>query len=275
MPGNDDHTHLYLDVTKAEAGLRVSSQNVSGYEGGNIIIRCYGASQWCTIRGSCVGRDGGTIERTTVSDDGDALNVTMWQLQKEDRGWYYCSNKDSQMPVYVTVMDAQEIIQFTTNSPSSTTLPAQPPAHTDSWFLWLLILGAMLPIIVCGAVMLIKAKNKRKQRGESSNVYEGMNNQQLPKEILKSDEVACEDLYETMTGNKQNIQGTVKNNEVVCENLYEIMNGINKQKNQDILKSNEVACEDLYVIMTGNKQNIQTATDNKSIYACMVRKEKV
>ncbi|KAK2869703.1 hypothetical protein Q8A67_024095 [Cirrhinus molitorella] len=133
LSGNDDGTRLYLDVTEAEAGLRVSSQNVSGYEGENITIRCYGASQWCTIRGSCVGRDGGPIERTAVSDDGDALNVTIWQLQKEDRGWYYCSNKDSQMPVYVTVMDAQEIIQFTTNSPSSSRLTSSDQAVIHSY----------------------------------------------------------------------------------------------------------------------------------------------
>ncbi len=100
------------DLCLAEAGLRVSSQRVSGYEGGNVTIRCHSASRWCKIKGSCVGRDGGSLERTAVHDDGDALRVTLWQLQKEDSGWYYCSNEDSQMPVHITVMKALDITQF-------------------------------------------------------------------------------------------------------------------------------------------------------------------
>ncbi|RXN04276.1 polymeric immunoglobulin receptor-like protein [Labeo rohita] len=226
LPGYDDGTSLYLKVTEAEAGLSVSSQNVSGYEGGNVTIRCHGASHWCTIGGSCVGGDGVFPERTAVSDDGGVLNVTLWPLQKEDSGWYYCSNDVSQMPVYVTVMEAQDFTQFTTNSSQSNT-----SLQADSWALWLLVLAALLPISVCGAVMLIKAKNKRKQRAESFNLYEGMNKQQLPK-------------------------GTGKNSEVMCDNLYEIMNGI-KQNNQGNVKSNEVGCEDLYEIMTVNKGNTQ------------------
>ncbi len=131
------------DLCLAEAGLRVSSQRVSGYEGGNVTIHCHGASRWCKIRGSCVGRDGGSLERTAVEeelrkdvtsnrtaveeelrkdgtsnrtavhDDGDdVLRVMLWQLQKEDSGWYYCSNEDSQMPVHITVMEALDITQF-------------------------------------------------------------------------------------------------------------------------------------------------------------------
>uniref|UniRef100_A0A673JND8 Immunoglobulin domain-containing protein n=1 Tax=Sinocyclocheilus rhinocerous TaxID=307959 RepID=A0A673JND8_9TELE len=77
----------------------IQLQTVSGYEGGNVTIRCRGASHWCRIRGSCVGRDGGSLERTAVMcDDADALRVTLWQLKTEDSGWYYCSNEDSQMP---------------------------------------------------------------------------------------------------------------------------------------------------------------------------------
>ncbi|XP_016107030.1 uncharacterized protein [Sinocyclocheilus grahami] len=270
LPGYDAGTHLYLQVTEAEAGLRVSSQTVSGYEGGNVTIRCRGASHWCRIRGSCVGRDGGSLERTAVlCDDGDALRVTLWQLQTEDSGWYYCSDGDSQMPVHVTVMKALDITQFTTNPSEST-----PPLSADRRLLWLLILGVMLPITVCGAVMLIKARNKRKQRAESSNLHNHMNKQQLLKETGKNSEVTCENLYEFMTANKADTQGNGKNNEVACEDLYESMTG-NKQNTQGNGKYDEVACEDLYEIMNGIKQKTQlTATDNKNIYASMVRKVK-
>ncbi len=109
----------------AEAMLRVSSQRVSGYEGSNITIHCHGASRWCTIRGSCFSRDGGPLKRTAVhDDDDDDLRVTLWQLQKEDSGWYYCSNEDSQMPVHVTVMEALDVTQFTINPSYSTTPPS-------------------------------------------------------------------------------------------------------------------------------------------------------
>uniref|UniRef100_A0A8C1HKZ3 Immunoglobulin domain-containing protein n=1 Tax=Cyprinus carpio carpio TaxID=630221 RepID=A0A8C1HKZ3_CYPCA len=265
MSGYDPHAYLYLDVTEAEARLRVSSQTVSGYEGGNVTILCHGASHWCTIRGACVGRDGRSLERTAVSDDGgDVLRVTLWQLQKEDSGWYYCSNENSQMPVRVTVTEALNITQFTTNPSYSTT-----PLGEDRQFRWLLLLGAMLPFTVCGAVMLIKARHKRREcrdsvcavlhvcvsaeqsgSAESSNLHEGMEKkQQLPK-------------------------GTGKNSEVMCENLYEIMTGI-KQNTRGNWKNNEVACEDLYETMTGFKQNNQlTATDKQKTYASIVRKVK-
>ncbi len=110
----------------AEAMLRVSSQRVSGYEGGNITIHCHGASRWCNIRGSCFSRDGGPLKRTAVhdDDDDDDLRVTLWELQKEDSGWYYCSNEDSQMPVHVTVMEALDMTQFTINPSYSTTPPS-------------------------------------------------------------------------------------------------------------------------------------------------------
>ncbi|XP_026094056.1 uncharacterized protein LOC113066354 [Carassius auratus] len=245
MSGSDPHKYLYLQVTEAEPGLRVSSQTVSGYEGGNVTILCHGASHWCTIRGSCAGRDAGSLERTVVrDDDGSVLRVTLYQLQKEDSGWYYCANKDSQMPVHLTVH--LTITQCTTNPSYSST-----PPSTDRQFLWLLLLGAMLLITVCAAVMLIRARNTRKQSAsaESSNLHEGMDKQQLPTETGKNSEAACENLYEIMTGIKQNTQGNRKNKEVACENLYETMTGI-KQNNQ------------------------LTAIDNKNIYASMVRKVK-
>ncbi|XP_059391556.1 uncharacterized protein LOC132124514 [Carassius carassius] len=246
VSGSDPHTYLYLQVTEAEAGLRVSSQTVSGYEGGNVTILCHGASHWCTIRGSCAGRDGRSLERTALrDDDGSVLRVTLRQLQTQDSGWYFCSNEDSQMPVHLTVMEAQDITQCTTNPSYSST-----PPSADRQFLWLLLLGAMLLITVCAAVMLIRARNTRKQSAsaESSNLHEGMDKQQLPKETGKNSEAASENLYETMTGIKQNTQGNRKNN--------------------------EIACEDLYVTMTGIKQNNQLTADNKNIYASMVRKVK-
>ncbi|XP_059380048.1 uncharacterized protein LOC132115653 [Carassius carassius] len=254
VSGSDPHTYLYLQVTEAEAGLRVSSQTVSGYEGGNVTILCHGASHWCTIRGSCAGRDGRSLERTALrDDDGSVLRVTLRQLQTQDSGWYFCSNEDSQMPVHLTVMEAQDITQCTTNPSYSSTPPSADSASLDfRQFLWLLLLGAMLLITVCAAVMLIRARNTRKQRAESSNLHDHMNKQQLTKDTGKSSEVLCENLYETMTGNKPNTQGNGKHSKVECEDLYETMTG-NKQNTQGNYKNKEVECEDLYETMTGNK----------------------
>lgn len=76
---------------------------MTGYEGGNIAIQCYGASKWCKIGGSCAEEKIGTLGKTKVdiSSDDKVLNVTLKALKREDAGWYFCSDGISQMPVYI------------------------------------------------------------------------------------------------------------------------------------------------------------------------------
>lgn len=103
--------------------LHVSSQYVSGYEGGNAVVVCHGASQWCQIGGSCVQTNEGTSNKTVVYVSGDALNVTLRELKTEDGGWYSCSDGESQMPVYITVRKApytrRDPVQYTGHTTAS------------------------------------------------------------------------------------------------------------------------------------------------------------
>ncbi|XP_043082994.1 uncharacterized protein LOC122330196 [Puntigrus tetrazona] len=246
LSGYDPYTHLYLQVTEAEAKLRVSSQSVSGYEGGNLTVLCHGASRWYRI-----GRDGADPARTAVDADGGAvLSVRLWKLQKEDSGWYCCSDHDSQMPVHLTVMEAPDITRCTPTSSLTPTLPGE-----DRTFLWLFILGPMLAFPVCGAVILIRARNKRKQRAETSGLHhDDKNKQHLLKKTLNSGEVTSENLYEFKTENKPNAQENAKNHEVSCEDLYESMTE-NKPNAPENAKNNEVSCENIYESMTENNQN--------------------
>ncbi|KAK9975523.1 hypothetical protein ABG768_020777 [Culter alburnus] len=94
IAGSDCGRKFYLEVIKGEPKLHVSSQSVSGYEGGNAVVVCHGASEWCQIGGSCVRSNGGTSNKTAVhiSVNDDALNVTLSELKREDSGWYYCSD---------------------------------------------------------------------------------------------------------------------------------------------------------------------------------------
>ncbi|ROI79308.1 hypothetical protein DPX16_7196 [Anabarilius grahami] len=182
-------TLLVMFLIKHSSGeprLHVSSQYVSGYEGGNAVVVCHGASQWCQIGGSCVGSNGGTADKTVVHISGDALNVTLHELKREDSGWYSCSDGESQMPVHITVRKAPYTGQVPVQYTGLTTESSQEKPLLKR-VLWLVILGVMLPVIVCAAVILIKVNYKRKQRVETSNPPEGMNNQHLPKVSISDD----------------------------------------------------------------------------------------
>ncbi|XDV46772.1 hypothetical protein PO909_016609 [Leuciscus waleckii] len=287
--GSDPHAHLYLEVIKGKARLQVSSQNVSGYEGGSVSVVCHGASQWCQIGGSCVGRDKESSNQTHVSGDGEALNVSLSELKIEDSGWYYCSDGKYQMPVHISV------------SPYTRRVTVHYTGHTTAFsqdnlmpglksLLWRVVLGAVLPVIFAVAVLLIRGHIRRKRRAGAAYPSEGMSDQQEPdgngrneevtckKSEIKQNiqgnekkEVTCENLYEK-TEIKQNMQGNEIYEQVTRDDVYEIMTG-NTQNIQGNEKHSKV--EDLYEIMTGFKQIIQLPEmDNKSIYESMVRKEK-
>ncbi|KAK9953669.1 hypothetical protein ABG768_017646 [Culter alburnus] len=122
IAGYDCGKKLYLEVIKGEPRLHVSSQYVSGYEGGNAVVVCHGASEWCQIGGSCVQR---TSNKTVVHISGDALNVTLRELKREDSGWYYCSDGKSQMPVHITVRKAPYTRRVTVQYTGHTTESSQ------------------------------------------------------------------------------------------------------------------------------------------------------
>lgn len=91
--------------------LYVDHQEITGFNGENIIINCYhrnsGKPSWCRLGSSCV-RSSGSIDGARVTIDDRALNVftvMMTELRAESSGWYACVRRDIQIPVHVTVTE--------------------------------------------------------------------------------------------------------------------------------------------------------------------------
>ncbi|XP_066531852.1 CMRF35-like molecule 9 [Hoplias malabaricus] len=109
-------TSLELQVTQESPDLRVSSSSVSGSEGGNLTLYCYFGDQlkkeqkkWCRCGDlhSCRSQEDTQLSQNAklqVSDDGEGVfTVTLFDLQQDDRGWYWCSAGGKQAPVHINV----------------------------------------------------------------------------------------------------------------------------------------------------------------------------
>uniref|UniRef100_A0A4W5RZZ4 Ig-like domain-containing protein n=1 Tax=Hucho hucho TaxID=62062 RepID=A0A4W5RZZ4_9TELE len=126
--------------------LYVDQQEVTGVEGGRVIVKCYyrstGNRKWCKIRDSvqCVWENSGTTEgksvtlqQTTDATRGNVLTVTMSGLKMENTGWYRCGVGELTMPVHITVRQ-QTTTQSTTTmtTTQSPTSPTAEPVQTDN-----------------------------------------------------------------------------------------------------------------------------------------------
>eukprot|EP00063_Salmo_salar_P024605 XP_013999440.1 PREDICTED: uncharacterized protein LOC106571187 [Salmo salar] len=133
---------FHLSVTPGTPELYVDQQEVTGVEGGSVIVNCYyigtgNSKWWCRIVGirSCVWGNYGTIDGTSVniqqSTDttrGNVLKVTMSGLKMENTGWYRCGVGDLMMPVHITVR------QLTTTQSTTTMTTTQVPTTEQSSF---------------------------------------------------------------------------------------------------------------------------------------------
>nr|XP_005744886.1 PREDICTED: CMRF35-like molecule 1 [Pundamilia nyererei] len=110
--GPDCGQYFQLSVTSDTPSLYVDHQKITGYIGENITIRCHpnnsGEMKWCRLGRNCVTGSSGSIDGTTVTThmrDPDVSTVTMTGLRSEDSGWYWCSEGDIQIPVYLNVTE--------------------------------------------------------------------------------------------------------------------------------------------------------------------------
>uniref|UniRef100_A0A3B3SCZ8 Ig-like domain-containing protein n=1 Tax=Paramormyrops kingsleyae TaxID=1676925 RepID=A0A3B3SCZ8_9TELE len=110
--GSDVGASLYLSVTEGSLWLSVDKQEVTGVEGDNVSVQCryirnYGLKLWCKIGGSCASQRSVSLDGRPVLIRDDRVNkvfsVTMWGLERKDTGWYWCANRDHQIPVHITV----------------------------------------------------------------------------------------------------------------------------------------------------------------------------
>uniref|UniRef100_A0A3P8YYV8 Immunoglobulin V-set domain-containing protein n=1 Tax=Esox lucius TaxID=8010 RepID=A0A3P8YYV8_ESOLU len=118
----------------------IAQQLVTGVERGSVTVHCFYSNivakrwLWCKMGfyyAPILGRYSGmldgtyvTSQQTTDQNKRHILSVTLNRLKMRDTGWYWGSNWDIQMPVYVTV-NQPTTTQRTT--PESTT-PSQPPS---------------------------------------------------------------------------------------------------------------------------------------------------
>ncbi|KAM9519112.1 polymeric immunoglobulin receptor-like isoform 2-T2 [Salvelinus alpinus] len=141
--GSDVRTGWFeLSVTAGTPELYVDQQEVTGVEGGSVIINCYYRNTgyrkwWCRIavNGACVERNSGTTEgksvtlqQTTDATRGNILMVTMSGLKMENTGWYMCRVGDLMMPVHITVRR-----QTTTQSTTTMTTTKAPTTEQSSF----------------------------------------------------------------------------------------------------------------------------------------------
>ncbi|KAK6316393.1 hypothetical protein J4Q44_G00139170 [Coregonus suidteri] len=133
---------FHLSVTPGTPELYVDQQEVTGVEGGSVIVNCYyndtgNWKGWCRIGGSvsCVWGNSGTIDGTSVTlqqttdaTRSNVLTVTMSGLKTENTGWYRCELGDLIMPVHITVRR-----QTTTQSTTTMTTTQAPTTEQSSF----------------------------------------------------------------------------------------------------------------------------------------------
>uniref|UniRef100_A0A3B4FVK0 Ig-like domain-containing protein n=1 Tax=Pundamilia nyererei TaxID=303518 RepID=A0A3B4FVK0_9CICH len=106
----------FLSVPKLLDLLLITTvSKVSVEAGKSISIPCLYESQYIDhVKYLCEGhiwsscRSSGSIDGTTVTThmrDPDVSTVTMTGLRSEDSGWYWCSEGDIQIPVYLNVTE--------------------------------------------------------------------------------------------------------------------------------------------------------------------------
>ncbi|MGH0163777.1 UNVERIFIED_CONTAM: hypothetical protein FKN15_062280 [Acipenser sinensis] len=159
----DQHFYLYLTVTEGTPGLSVTSNLITGSEGGSASVSCQYAQlytehvkYWCRGRewASCetlvrtdTPQTGG--EKVSISDDKVKFprffTVTVRRLEKKDAGWYWCAiqkvGADERIPLYLTVTDGkvrkvsqQEDVDQRVDSPAPSQIPGEATTYATLEF---------------------------------------------------------------------------------------------------------------------------------------------
>ncbi|KAI9535447.1 hypothetical protein NQZ68_003001 [Dissostichus eleginoides] len=109
--GADLKEYFHLSVPGGSPSLYVDQQEIRGFKGDNMNIKCHyqnsGERKWCRLGGSFVTKSG-SIDGTRVdisARNPGVLSVTLSGLRTENSGWYWCVKGDLQMPVHITVTE--------------------------------------------------------------------------------------------------------------------------------------------------------------------------
>ncbi|XP_056594773.1 uncharacterized protein si:ch1073-59l16.1 [Triplophysa dalaica] len=195
-------TNLVLKVTAGLSGLYVTNQNLTVFENDSVTVNCHHHVkhyvEWCTFGEHCMSRtsetkDGAFVE---IRYSRTVMTVTMNKLKMENTGWYSCSSKDLQMPVFITVQQKM--------SPT----PTKPRKRTAVLFLLPVILEVLLVISMYASWRLFKLWRERclisrKQEAEDAQ-YVTMHRKRSSHQTGCAD--VCDGTYEKMAGVKSNIE---------------------------------------------------------------------
>ncbi|KAI9535449.1 hypothetical protein NQZ68_003003 [Dissostichus eleginoides] len=135
--GADLKDNFHLSVTGGSPSLYVDQQEIRGFKGDNMNIKCHcqnsGEIKWCRLGGPCVtlsGSKDGTRVDIGAHNPG-VLTVTLSGLRTESSGWYWCVKGDLQMPVHITVTEKPTTIAAT-GQINTVTPTSKPVNHTSS-----------------------------------------------------------------------------------------------------------------------------------------------
>ncbi|XP_078144742.1 polymeric immunoglobulin receptor-like [Centroberyx gerrardi] len=160
-----------LDVSADKPSLYVDQQEITGFEGGNMTVRCHytGSStqmKWyCGLNGTCVKGQSGYINgaRVTINASvSDVFIVTMSELKIESSGWYLCRKGNLQMPVHLTV-HKQTSTTTTTMSPTTT-------ISSTTTMLSHLLLSPQTPLQLEQAETTCQTNTREKAKTEASAI---------------------------------------------------------------------------------------------------------
>ncbi|XP_064189863.1 polymeric immunoglobulin receptor-like [Anguilla rostrata] len=127
-----EYKHLHLSVTAGTPGLWVDQQEVTSVEGGHVSVQCHynessSMKKWCRAEGSCVEVNSSKSGRAEIEDDRSkkVFIVTMRELNREDTGWYWCVNRELEIPVHITVTQKTTTTTVTSDTTTSLSRPQE------------------------------------------------------------------------------------------------------------------------------------------------------
>ncbi|XP_027145236.1 uncharacterized protein LOC113747869 [Larimichthys crocea] len=116
--GSHDAKRFQLSVTRGSPQLSVDHQEITGFNGDDVTIHfkynISGEIQWCTLGGSCVKEQSGSLNGARMTINANDFTVTLSGLRTESSGWYLCTKGDLQMPVHVTVKERPSTSKYHT-----------------------------------------------------------------------------------------------------------------------------------------------------------------
>ncbi|XP_056594687.1 uncharacterized protein LOC130413470 isoform X2 [Triplophysa dalaica] len=235
LPGPDVSKGFHLTVTKGISGLYVENQMLMGIEAGSVSIYCHHHAprkrdeMWCKLGGQCMNGTSGSLDGASVEvkHSSALMIVTMSKLKMENTGWYWCSARNLQMPVHITVFAKRETIstattELTSKQPTAsstvqlsgtfTSVHLKNLSHIEEPALWLMILGIIFVLIViCSGSAVILRKKKQKPRNSTSRKQPDTNSEEThfssretqPTQTSQADPGDYELIYSTVSFKEQ------------------------------------------------------------------------